>query len=162
MSVTGGVVEQPDDGSQRSDSFRLSGRRRWSDQVAQRLLGLIAGALCLLVVGVAAALLLRSLPLLSTFSLFELWGGQVWQPMRGLFGYAPFVVGSLWVTAVAMAVAVVPAVFSGIYLAEYVSERSRSLLKPLLDLLVGIPSVVYGVWGVLFVVPLVRRLLQSL
>jgi len=46
-------------------------------------------------VGVAAALLLRSLPLLSTFSLFELWGGQVWQPMRGLFGYAPFVVGSL-------------------------------------------------------------------
>ncbi len=156
MSVTGGVVEQPDKGSQRSDSFRLSGRRRWSDQVAQRLLGLIAGALCLLVVGVAAALLLRSLPLLSTFSLFELWGGQVWQPMRGLFGYAPFVVGSLWVTAVAMAVAVVPAVFSGIYLAEYVSERSRSLLKPLLDLLVGIPSVVYGVWGVLFVVPLVR------
>ena len=54
MSVTGGVVEQPDDGSQRSDSFRLSGRRRWSDRVAQRLLGLIAGALCLLVVGVAA------------------------------------------------------------------------------------------------------------
>ncbi len=110
----------------------------------------------MVVVGVAAALLLRSLPLLSTFSLFELWGGQVWQPMRGLFGYAPFVAGSLWVTAVAMAVAVVPAVFSGIYLAEYVSERGRGLLKPLLDLLVGIPSVVYGLWGILFVVPLVR------
>ncbi|MFZ4849129.1 MAG: phosphate ABC transporter permease subunit PstC, partial [Caldilinea sp.] len=116
----------------------MSRWRRWSDQLAQRLLGLIAGAVCMVVVGVAAALLLRSLPLLSTFSPFELWGGQVWQPMRGLFGYAPFVAGSLWVTAVAMAVAVVPAVFSGIYLAEYVSERGRGLLKPLLDLLVGI------------------------
>ena len=54
-----------------------------------------------------------------------------------------------------MVVAVIPAIFSGIYLAEFTS-RSRTWLKPLLDLLVGIPSVVYGLWGVLFVVPLVR------
>jgi phosphate transport system permease protein len=58
-----------------------------------------------------------------------------------------------------MVLAVVPAVFSGIYLAEYTSSRRRTMLKPILDLLAGIPSVVYGLWGVLFVVPLIREVI---
>ena len=54
---------------------------------------------------------------------------------------------------------VVPAVLSGIFLAEYTSARRRSTVKPVVDLLAGIPSVVYGLWGVLFVVPLIREVI---
>jgi hypothetical protein len=61
------------------------------------------------------------------------------------------------VTSVAMLIAVVPAILSGVYLAEYTTTRTRGWLKPLIDLLVGIPSVVYGLWGILFIVPLIRE-----
>jgi phosphate transport system permease protein len=56
-----------------------------------------------------------------------------------------------------MALAVPPAILSGIYLAEFTTTRTRNILKPVLDLLVGIPSVIYGLWGVLFIVPLIRE-----
>jgi phosphate transport system permease protein len=65
--------------------------------------------------------------------------------------------GTLWVTGAAMAIAVPPSLLTAIYLAEYASPRIRALAKPLIDLLAGIPSVVYGVWGVLTVVPLVGK-----
>lgn len=135
---------------------RLSRWRWFKDASARTTLGVTAVIICLLIVVITAALAARSWPILSAYPLAELLTGQVWQPMRGLFGFAPFIAGSIAVTSVAMAFAVVPAVFSGIYLAEYTSSRTRSALKPLIDLLVGIPSVVYGLWGVLFIVPLVR------
>lgn len=135
---------------------RLS-RWRWlKDNSARSVFGLAAITVCLLVVVIVATLLGRAWPILSAYPLSELLAGQTWQPMRGLFGFAPFIVGSVAVTAVAMIIAVVPAVFSGIYLAEYTSTRARAVLKPFIDLLVGIPSVVYGLWGILFVVPLIR------
>jgi phosphate transport system permease protein len=65
--------------------------------------------------------------------------------------------GTLWVTAVAMVIAVPPSLLTAIYLAEYAGPRFRTLAKPLIDLLAGIPSVVYGVWGVLTVVPLIEK-----
>ena len=132
---------------------------RWrslKDDSARIGFGGMATAVCLLVVVIAAALVARAWPILQAYPLADLLTGQTWQPLRGLFGFAPFIAGSIAVTLVAMAIAVVPAIFSGIYLAEYTSSRARAALKPLIDLLVGIPSVVYGLWGILFIVPLVR------
>jgi phosphate transport system permease protein len=136
--------------------YRIGWRRAWIDWSAQRLFAFVAVAVCALVLIIGAALVGSSLPLLATYPLRELLTGQVWQPMQGRFGFAPFIAGSIAVTVVAMAVAVAPAILSGIYLAEYVTMRTRNALKPIIDLLVGIPSVVYGLWGVLFIVPLVR------
>lgn len=135
---------------------RLGLRRALTDWIAQRLFGLASIAVCTLVVMIGGALLARSRPLLDTYTLGELLGGQLWQPMQGIFGFAPFIAGSIAVTAVAMVLAVAPAILSGIYLAEYVTTRARTVLKPVIDLLVGIPSVVYGLWGILFIIPLVR------
>jgi phosphate transport system permease protein len=70
--------------------------------------------------------------------------------------------GTLWVTGAAMAIAVPPSLLTAIYLAEYASPKTRALAKPLIDLLAGIPSVVYGVWGVLTVVPLIERIAPTL
>lgn len=137
--------------------FRRLGRwRDLKDNAARWAFGLAAITVCLLVLVITLTLIGRAWPILQAQPLSELLTGQTWQPMRGLFGFAPFIAGSVAVTAVSMALGVVPAVFSGIYLAEYTSTRSRSALKPLVDLLVGIPSVVYGLWGILFIVPLIR------
>jgi phosphate transport system permease protein len=76
----------------------------------------------------------------------------------GAFGAVPVFVGTLLITAIAMAVAVPIGLFSAIYMSEYASERARSLLKPLLEILAGIPTVVYGFFAALSVGPLIRSL----
>lgn len=137
-------------------SWQISNGRQLKEKVARSLMKFGTWVTCLLVVVVAVALLYRSWPLLQTYSLSELLLGREWHPARALFGFAPFIAGSVAVTLVAMVLAVVPAILTGIYLSEYTTSRRRSVLKPVLDLLVGIPSVVYGLWGILFVVPLIR------
>ena len=138
---------------------RVDNRRLVKDTLARRGLFLAAILLIVLLFFIGGLLLVRSLPILQDHSLVQLLTSVKWRPTHGEFGLAPFIAGSFAVTLVAMALAVVPAVFSGIYLAEYTSSRRRTMLKPILDLLAGIPSVVYGLWGVLFVVPLIREVI---
>ncbi|HSM59041.1 MAG TPA: hypothetical protein VK879_22995, partial [Candidatus Sulfomarinibacteraceae bacterium] len=84
-------------------SFKRLSRRRWlKDNAARRLFGLAAAAICLLVLAITLTLVARAWPILQTYSVRQLLAGQAWQPMRGLFGFAPFIAGSLAVTAVAM------------------------------------------------------------
>jgi phosphate transport system permease protein len=108
------------------------------------------------------ALLLRASPILAAHSITDLLLGQTWKPAAGEFGFAPFILGTLWVTVVAMLLAVIPCLLTAIYLAEYAAPVVRRVMKPLLDLLAGIPSVVYGVWGVVAIVPFVIDTAQPL
>jgi phosphate transport system permease protein len=85
--------------------------------------------------------------------------GETWSPQQGLFGFLPFVAGTIWVTTVAMVIALPPTLLMAIYLAEYARPSTRSAMKPILDILAAIPSVVYGVWGIVAVVPLVQQVL---
>ncbi len=135
---------------------RIGGWRLAKERIAHNTMRLLTLITCGLVVVVIGALLYRAWPLFAISSLWDLLRGREWLPSRGLFGYAPFIVGSVTVTAVAMFFICVPAIFSGIYLAEYTTRYQRIFLRPILDVLVGIPSVVYGLWGVLFIVPLIR------
>jgi phosphate transport system permease protein len=120
------------------------------------MVGLTAGAV-LLVTALIVALLIRSWPILRSQGPRELLLGRSWHPLGGLFGFWPFIVGTLWVTGVAMIIAVPLCTLCAIYLAEYARPPVRKALKPLIDLLAGIPSVVYGLWGALIVVPLIRE-----
>ena len=81
-----------------------------------------------------------------------------WHPLRGEFGLFPFLMGTLWVTAVALVIAVPISLLMAVYLSEYAPRNFREFAKPLIDLLSGIPSVIFGVWGVLVIVPLVGRI----
>lgn len=130
------------------------GWRYWKDAIASQGMGISTFAACLLIVVIAGALLDRAWPILSVESPKALVTSETWHPIKGQFGFWPFIASSLYVTLIAMALAVPAALFSAMYLAEY--TRLRGLIKPLVDLLASIPSVVYGLWGVLFVVPLVR------
>jgi phosphate transport system permease protein len=131
--------------------------RRGRDRLSRRLMGLLTLAAVLLVPLVALALFLRARPILAAKPLGELLFSTTWHPLKGEFGFYPFIMGTLWVTALTMVVAVPPSLLTAIYLAEYAPTRFRTVAKPLIDLLAGIPSVVYGVWGMLTVVPLVGR-----
>ena len=127
------------------------GRDRW----ARRSMALLVALVTLLVPLIALALYERARPILADQSLRDLLTSSVWHPLQGAFGFLPFIMGTLWVTAVAMLIAVPPSLLTAVYLTEYASARVRNLVMPFIDLLAGIPSVVYGVWGMLTVVPFV-------
>ena len=110
----------------------------------------------LLVLLMIAGLYLKSRPVLASHSLGELLFSTRWRPFRGQFGFLPFILGTLWVTGVAMLIAVPLCLLTAIYLSEYAPARVREWVKPLIDILAGIPSVVFGVWGMLVVVPFIK------
>jgi phosphate transport system permease protein len=121
----------------------------------------IAAILCLvLAFGIAVALLAKSRPILATSSVTRLLLSSSWRPTKGEFGLYPFIVGTLWVSGLAMAIAVPICLLTAVYISEYTHRRIRATAKPLLDLLAGIPPVVFGLWGVLAVVPLVGKLAE--
>ncbi len=131
--------------------------RRSKDRLARRAMGMMSVVAALLVPLIAIALFIRARPILTVKPINELLFSKTWHPISGAFGFYPFIQGTLWVTFLSMILAVPPSLLTAIYLAEYATPRVRSSIKPLIDLLAGVPSVVYGVWGILTVVPFVSK-----
>ncbi len=129
--------------------------RQLKDFLASRLMLAAAIFSSILVLIIAITLYLRSKPILEAKSLGALLLGTTWMPFQGEFGFYPFILGTLYVTLIAMVIAVPLSILSAIYLAEYAHEGTRARVMPVIDLLAGIPPIGYGVWGVLTVVPLV-------
>ena len=82
--------------------------------------------------------------------------GKVWKPTNQIFGIFPMILGSLYVTAGAIVIGVPIGVFTAVYLAKYCPKRLYRFMKPAVDLLAGIPSVIYGFFGLVVLVPFVR------
>jgi phosphate transport system permease protein len=116
----------------------------------------------LIVFLIALGLYERSRPILALKPLCDLLFSSSWRPFKGEFGFFPFIMGTFWVTGVAVGIAIPFCLLSAIYLSEYASKRLQEWVKPLIDILAGIPSVVYGVWGVLVVVPLIKDYIAPL
>lgn len=108
------------------------------------------------VVLIGLGLFYKSLPILNSTSLYNLLFSSEWKPFKEAFGFYPFIVGTLWVTAIAIIIALPLSMLTAIYLSEYAHIRVRKLVLPLIELLSGIPPVLYGVWGVLVIVPLIQ------
>jgi phosphate transport system permease protein len=136
--------------------------RHAKDRLGQWIMALLTLMVGLLVPLMALVLFWRAQPILAAKPLTELLFSTTWHPLKGAFGFYPFIMGTLWVTGVAMLIAVPPSLLTAIYLAEYASVRMRALIKPFIDLLAGIPSVVFGIWGVLTVVPFVGHFISPL
>lgn len=107
----------------------------------------------LLVVAMGVGLYLKSAPILHEHSLWDLLTEANWKPMKNQFGFFPFLMGTLWVTALAVAIALPTSLLTAIFLTEYSHRRLSRMVYPLLDILAGLPSVIYGVWGTLIIVP---------
>lgn len=119
-------------------------------------------------IGIVASLLFEALRFFSIISPFDFLFGLTWSPQialrsdqigsSGLFGAVPLFAATLMVGTVAMAIAIPIGLLSAIYMAEYASLRTRSIIKPLLEILAGVPTVVYGFFAVLTVGPGLRAL----
>jgi len=136
--------------------------RRLKDLIARRAMLVLAAVPGLLVFLMLFGLLSRSKAILALKSFTGLLFGSAWHPLKGEFGFLPFLAGTLWVTLVAMVIAVPVSLLTAVYLSEYAPRVIREFTKPVVDLLAGIPSVVYGVWGMLMVVPFVGNVLAPL
>ena len=114
--------------------------------------------------GIAAVLIIESLSFFGDVSLAEFLGDTRWTPqfLEKHYGIWPLLAGTLWVTVIAALVALPLGLASAVYTAEYASERVRRWLKPSLELLAGVPTVVYGYFALTFVTPLLSGILPSL
>jgi phosphate transport system permease protein len=135
-------------------------RRRFGEDVVKGVLALCALVSVLTTVGIVVALFQPAIEFFRDVSLVDFLTGTEWAPLfePQHFGVLPLITGTLLVTAVASLVAMPLGLGSAVYLSEYASPRSRSVLKPLLEILAGIPTVVFGYFALTFVTPLLRDL----
>ena len=115
-------------------------------------------------VGIIAVLAVETVAFLREVPLLEFLFGTEWTPLFATprFGVLPLVTGTLLVSMIAMLVALPFGLLSAIYLSEYADPRLRRVVKPVLEILAGIPTVVYGYFALLFVTPLLQRFIPGL
>ncbi len=114
----------------------------------------------LLLLIILAGLCIKSIPVLQQTALSDLLFSSEWSPLKGLFGFLPFIVSTIYVTVIATVIAIPLSILTAIYLSEYAHKTFLRYAAPMLDILAGIPSVIYGIWGVLLIVPFVRDTLS--
>ena len=117
---------------------------------------LAACASILAVILICAFLFVNGIPTIGKIGLGNFVLGKIWMPKSGIFGIFPMIIGSIYVTAGAILVGVPVGILTAIYMAKFCNERVYKIVKPAVDLLAGIPSVVYGFIGLQVVVPFVR------
>jgi phosphate transport system permease protein len=146
-------------GSRSPISLR-SQRRHHGEKVIQVLLALCALISIVTTIGIVVSLLFPAIEFFREISPIDFFTGRNWAPLfePASFGVQPLLVGTLTVTFWAILVAIPFGLGSAIYLSEYASERSRAYLKPTLELLAGIPTVVYGYFALTAVTPLLRTI----
>lgn len=127
--------------------------RLFQDKLAGGFMFFLVILSIVLVVGMGFGLYLKSNPILETHSLWELLSSSNWKPLKGEFGFFPFVMGTVWVTLIAITLAFPVAILTAVFLTEYARPFVKKYVFPALDILAALPSVIYGVWGTLVVVP---------
>ncbi len=138
----------------------LSRRRRFREIIIEAAL-LITGIISIFTtIGIVYVLLKEALRFFGSpeVSLVAFFTGTTWQPAIGNFGIWPLVTATLMVSVIAMLVALPLGLATAIYLSEYASSRARGIVKPILEILAGIPTVVYGYFALTFMTPLLRRI----
>ena len=99
----------------------------------------------------------NGIPGMAKIGAWEFLSGEKWKPGQEVFGILPFILGSVYVTAGALVVGVPAGLMTALFLSRFASKRMAKLLRPAVQLLAGIPSVVYGFFGLVVLVPLVRE-----
>jgi len=102
---------------------------------------------------------IKGVPIITKVGFFNFVFGMVWDPSHGAYGIFPMIIGSVSVTLGAAILGVPVAISCSIFLAEYAPAALSNIVRPAIQLLAAIPSVVYGFWGLLFVVPAIRNYL---
>jgi phosphate transport system permease protein len=150
----------------------ITARKRLGERVVMALLFAAALVSILITLSIVLSVLFESLRFFKAVPWYEFLFGTQWSPqiaMRadqagssGAFGIVPLFTGTLLITLIALLVAVPIGLLSAIYMAEYARATTRAAAKPLLEILAGIPTVVYGYFAIIVIAPLLRSLGASL
>jgi phosphate transport system permease protein len=128
-----------------------------SDRFFRLALGAISATVLLIVAAIAVVLVSESRLSIAKFG-FSFWTRSAWDPVSGEFGALPFIWGTLYSSLLAIAIAAPVGIGIAVFVAELSPDALRRPLAFLTELLAAIPSIVYGLWGVFVLAPLVRRL----
>lgn len=115
-----------------------------------------ACASILSVVLICLFLFINGIPAMAEIGVFDFLLGQKWKPSNNIYGILPMILGSVYVTAGAIIIGVPIGVLTAVFMAKYCPKKIYKVLKPAVELLAGIPSVVYGFFGLVVVVPFIR------
>jgi len=138
--------------------------RRRGERAIESALFLCAAGSVLVTAGIIAVLVVETVAFFREVRVTEFLFGTVWTPafLHKEFGVLPLVAGTLMTSSIAMAVALPAGLLIAIYLSEYAPQGLRRLLKPVLEILAGVPTVVCGYFALLFVTPLLQRVMPGL
>ena len=141
----------------------LAKKRRIGESIIQASLFACGAISIFTTIGIVLVLLGTAMQFfaLPEVTLAEFFTGTVWQPAIGKFGIMPLVLGTLMVSFIAMIVALPIGLFTAIYLSEYASNKARNILKPILEVLAGIPTVVYGYFALQFMTQFLRKFMGN-
>lgn len=132
--------------------------KQWKERAAQALFAVAASVSVLAVALICLFLFVNGVPPMLKIGILDFLTGQKWKPASDIYGVLPMILGSLYVTAGAMAVGVPPGILTAVYLSRFAKPKTVKLLKPAVSLLAGVPSVVYGFFGLIVLVPAIRTL----
>ncbi len=124
--------------------------------------GTLAFASLLFLLGIILILFQQGLPVFRIINLFEFIGGKAWYPTADPpeFGILPLILGTFWITAGAMLFCIPIGIGSALFLHEIASFNVRSVLKPIIEILAGIPSIVYGFFGMVIIAPFLQNMIN--
>lgn len=144
-------------------ALRGTANRRLTERVMACLLGVCAVFSLLVTVGIVLVLVQQALQFFFEVPVTDFLFGTKWTALfkNGEFGVVPLVAGTMFIATIAMVVAIPLGLMAAIYLGEYASFRARSVLKPSLELLAGIPTIVYGYFALTFITPKILKPLSD-
>ena len=129
-------------------------------EAAMRIIFLISACVSIIaVVVICVFLFVNGVPAMAEIGFFDFLLGETWRPTSGLYGIMPMILGSIYVTAGAIIVGVPLGLLTAVFMAYFCPPKLYKVLKPAVEVMAGIPSVVYGFFGLVVMVPLVRTTL---
>ena len=139
-------------------------RRNIKERIIEFILLLAALSAVATTLSIVGVLLYESLSFFKTVSLVDFFTDTQWTPLfeDAHYGIMPLVSGTLTTSAVALAVAIPVGTIAAIYLSEFASHKTREIIKPILELLVGVPTIVFGYFALLFLTPLLQKIFPEL
>lgn len=139
-------------------------RRIWKERAIEALLFIAASASIFVTLGILTILVVESIPFFTHVSPVEFLTGREWTPLfaDAKFGILPLLAGTFLTTLIAVSVAIPVGTIVATFLSEYAPVRVREMLKPVLELLAAVPTVVYGYFALLFVTPLLQKLFPAM
>lgn len=128
-------------------------RNQFKEKIMKLVFLVTAMASIIAVIVICGFLFVNGVPAIKEIGVKEFLLGMKWLPMQEIFGILPMIVGSIYVTAGAIIIGVPIGIFSAVYLVRFCNEKVYKIVKPAVELMAGIPSIVYGFFGLVVIVP---------